>query len=218
MKVEESNITNNIYATHLAVKKDYLGWNATKGFEWIMLVQTSFGNRFEIDDEFRAAFLNAELSDLRTEEGFSTGDYTIRFISNNLVSNFKVPVRPASYEIYATTIDESAGTLTIYKPMNDDNRCSVSTPITINVCKQTPKKTLFGKKDTTPYYEINVPKIYPYVDGSIYYVFPANGGREYKYPIVEKMLGKTIKVIERNGAGPTFKSSNNGYQIEQKGV
>lgn len=219
MNIEVRPINDDIYATHLDMQDDFLGWIA-RGYEWIMLIQTSFGSEFDLDESFIRRLSEINSSQLFSEDGNNVNGVMVRFIPNGLIQNFRIPVRPATYAVFATKKDPATGALCIYKPGNDDHFCSVSKSIEIKVMPHIIKKPLirnpFVKFDDTPKKEIFIQQVFPYEDGSIYYSFAGNDGRNYKYPVVFDMLGKKLIVNERTGFELRFHTKNTGYQIKLK--
>lgn len=219
MNIDVRPINNEIYATCLDVKNDFLTW-ATKGCEILLLIQYPYASDFDLNDSFVQALSQASDSQLSLEDGISVNGVTARIIPDGMTHDYKVPVRPASYALFAAKRDTATKTLYIYKPNNDDNCCSVSTLIEIRVNKYVPKKPIiripFKKYDETPKYEVKIPQVFPYDDGSIFYTFSGNEGKTYRYPVVEKMLGKPFIVNDRNGLELQFKTVNSGYQIKIK--
>lgn len=219
MNVSKETINESVYATALHVKGDYIDWKA-KGYDWIMLIQNPYDKEFEIDDVFIDSLSKLKESELLySDEGVNCNGSVIRMIPNGLMNSCEIPVRPASYAIYAVKKDKNTDSLCIYIPKNDENKCKVSTEIKILKNRFVPKKNIFsffGVKDETPKYEITIQRVFPYKDGSIYYFFQGNDRVTYKYPVTNDMLGKTFTVNDRASMKLMFRSLNSGYQLTLK--
>ena len=181
-----------------------------------LMVRSEFGVMFSFTNDIKEEMCRrvtrsdiAEGKEIRIREGLY-----MHFFRVGLAKNVPITARPARYSIFAFEFLNDGNTCLIYESnIENKSQCDIPSSVSVTIRQKQIRRKLFNRGPEKIVYDIVIPSIPGYIDGSLYYSFE---GLDCRYPITEGLLGMSGFSVESfNGIKPIVRPvMENGFIVD----
>jgi hypothetical protein len=219
MKFELLDFDNEHYASSLLQTDNILKWDIL-GNTHHLIIRGDFGAHIEFTEDDKPGIEKHGNDQILSGKEIRYADNRFfSFLPKGYVNNYIFTVSPARYAIFCCSYDAAADVCKLYVP---NEACQYQCDVSLNVeaiIKHVEEKDglfkrIMRKQPDREYFEVYIPNIPGYLDGSLQYTFD---GCKFKYPIMKAMLGRPVRIPAFNSRAPRIESTlGNGYKIAIK--
>jgi len=212
MRFELLDFNNTHYATNLQQAETVLKWDSA-GSTHHLILRGDFGTPLVLTaDDARRIEKHSNDQIFSGKEIHYADQRYFAVIPRAYVNNYLITASPAGYAVFCCEYDPATDICRVYLT-NDacQYQCDVSANLDIGIRKEEVKRGFLSRKPEKEYYEVHIPNIPGYTDGTLRYTYD---GCRYHYPVTREMLGKTLHIPSFNDKPPRIESASaNGYKL-----